>query len=550
MADKAIPLNISDLLHQKSIEQTRLEFKESWNEVVKKSTINTICAYANDFLNLNGGYIIIGVKTDQNGNAILPPTGLNNCDLDKIQREIVGNSKGFISPEYIPIVQIEEFQGQSIVIIWAPAGDNRPYEAPKRDRTGTTYYIRSGSSSIEATGDLKRQLLEQAAKIPYDSRRNLNSKVEDISLPLVKQFLIDIRSYLANNDLSIEAHDTYRKLHLTIPINNHEVPRNVALLFFNESPEMFFEGAFIEVVQFGDDAGGDLIEERKFVGPLAQQIKSCLNYLEGLGGSLLQKIPGRAEVERTFPYPYQAMEEAIVNAIYHRGYDFPPEPTKVYLYPDRMEIISYPGPMPGIKLEHFDSDNSVPPVPARNRRIGEFLKELRLAERRGTGIPKIIRIMKENGSPQAIFDFDEDRTYFRVKLPVHPRYQALHAIRESAHLWAAGKKSIAISHLHKVIEKQPGSGAIASQIIEYSFKSDDPDLAQNIFDIFQKQEKKSETLQPYLTMARCLIDINQNKKAQHILDNLPPFKTDNDLKEADMLIKKIGAANSRGELQI
>ena len=79
------------------------------------------------------------------------------------------------------------------------------------------------------------------------------------------------------------------------------------------------------------------------------------------------------------------MEEAVVNAVYHRSYDNLREPTKIYLYPDRMEIISYPGPLQGIEARHLGQDGVVPPVPARNRRIGEFLKELRLAEGRGTG---------------------------------------------------------------------------------------------------------------------------------------------------------------------
>ena len=60
----------------------------------------------------------------------------------------------------------------------------------------------------------------------------------------------------------------------------------------------------------------------------------------------------------------------------------------------------------------------------------DLLKELHLAEGRGTGIPKIRRRMRENGSPEARFDFDEERTYFRVTLPVHPRYEVLNALRQ------------------------------------------------------------------------------------------------------------------------
>jgi hypothetical protein len=56
----------------------------------------------------------------------------------------------------------------------------------------------------------------------------------------------------------------------------------------------------------------------------------------------------------------------------------------------------------------------------RNRRIGEFLKELDLTEGRGTGVPKILRAMRDNGSPLPVFKFDEEHSYFATVLPVHP----------------------------------------------------------------------------------------------------------------------------------
>ena len=57
----------------------------------------------------------------------------------------------------------------------------------------------------------------------------------------------------------------------------------------------------------------------------------------------------------------------------------------------------------------------------RNRRIGEFLKELDLTEGRSTGVRKILKAMKNNGSPAPIFETDEDRSYFLIRLPVHER---------------------------------------------------------------------------------------------------------------------------------
>ncbi len=532
-------INLDDLLHCRSVERSRLEFKEGWDDNIKDAVVRTVSAFANDLYNLNGGYIILGIKTDDKGNPILPPEGLDNYDRDKIQREIVGECKGKISPEYIPQVSPEIFQDKTILVIWAPGGDNRPYEAPKKGgHSGRGYHVRSGSATMEATGDIQRQLIEQTAKIPFDDRRSLTGKVEDISPFLVKKYLEDVRSYFSRDVIS-NINQIYRDMKIVVPVNSHEVPKNVALLFFSENPGEFFNGAHIEVVQFGDD-DGDLIEEKEFRGPLNQQIKSCLNYLNSMGGALLKKVPGQAEVEKTVPYPYEAMEEALVNAVYHRSYESTPEPVKVYLYPDRMEIISYPGPVAGIQLKHFEPGQSVPQVPARNRRIGELLKELRLAEGRGTGVPKIRRRMQENGSPAAKFDFDETRTYFRVTLPVHPKYRILHTLRTASHLWAIGEKDPAFNHINKAILNQPGSGILVSQFIEYAFALDKVELACNAFMQFEKESIKTEQLQPYLTLARLFIDKNQPDKANSILGKIPASRTLNETIEAAQLKKRSG----------
>ena len=67
-----LPININDLLTARTVEWERLEFKAGWNP---KAVLHTICAFANDFHNLGGGYIIIGVNDDR-GRPDLPPAGL------------------------------------------------------------------------------------------------------------------------------------------------------------------------------------------------------------------------------------------------------------------------------------------------------------------------------------------------------------------------------------------------------------------------------------------------------------------------------------------
>jgi ATP-dependent DNA helicase RecG len=53
-----LPINIDDILHGQTVEWERVEFKQGLNP---EAVLHTMCAFANDFHNLGGGYIFIGV---------------------------------------------------------------------------------------------------------------------------------------------------------------------------------------------------------------------------------------------------------------------------------------------------------------------------------------------------------------------------------------------------------------------------------------------------------------------------------------------------------
>ncbi len=532
--ESGLPVGLDDLIHARSVEDNRREFKAAWNPATQPAVVRTICAFANDLLNLNGGYLILGVETDDRGNPVLPPRGLHDADRDRLQREILGQCSR-IQPHYHPLLFPVSYEDRPILVIWAPGGDYRPYEAPKTLAGGDrAYYVREGSETVEAKGALRVQLFEQAAKITFDDRINRTMTMDDVSEHLVKRFLMDVGSEIGRAVPFNRA--AFSQMKLTAPLNAHEAPRNVALLFFNDDPHQAFPGAQIDVVQFADDAGGDLIEETTFQGPVHRQVSEALRYLESLGSTILEKVRGKAEVDRMVTYPYEAIREALVNAVYHRSYEIG-EPTKVYVYPDRMEITSYPGPVRGLELRHFRG-GPVPAVPARNRRIGELLKELKLAESRGTGVPKIRRHMHEGGSPEPRFDFDEGRTYFRVILPVHPRYRVIHALREAAMMWVTGKRHEAINHLARAAQDQPGSGAVIGQIIEYSAALDDLHLAKEYLDRFESAEDRTEVAQPYLRYSAALLNRDRSKEARAWLARVPADSDDGDLLEAATLSKR------------
>lgn len=74
MSPLGLPIAITDLLHGRSVEWERLEFKTGWNP---QEVLHSMCSFANDFHNLGGGYILIGVE-EQDGRPVLPPRGVDD----------------------------------------------------------------------------------------------------------------------------------------------------------------------------------------------------------------------------------------------------------------------------------------------------------------------------------------------------------------------------------------------------------------------------------------------------------------------------------------
>ena len=357
----------------------------------------------------------------------------------------------------------------------------------------------------------------------WDDRRALDARIEDLREVKVREHLRDIRSGLLDQP---DERDIYRRMRLTARVNDHEVPRNVGLLFFSTEPTRWFRGAKIEVVQFAADRAGDVQEERTFQGGLVDQLRDCLNYLENLSTFHLQKQPDRSQVRGWVSYPLPALRETLVNAVYHRGYDVDqPEPTKVYLYPGRIEVASYPGPVPGIERRHLVPGAEVPPAPARNRRIGEFLKELGLAEGRLSGLPKVFQAMEANGSPVPRFDFDEQRTWFRATLPAHPEYGALSALRDAAHLRALGESSEALRRIESAWESNPASAILATEMIRVHAAAGELARAENVLDTFEAQGAQNAARHVVDTLIEVLTKAGEQHKARRLRNRAAPRTT-------------------------
>ena len=497
-----LPVNINELINGITVEWERIEFKEGWNRV---EVLHTVCAFANDMNNWGGGYIVIGIKENK-GRALLPPVGLAPDRIDSIQKELL-NLCNRLKPHYFPIAEPVLFQKKRILVIWVPGGQNRPYQAPATliKKSEYAYYIRRYSATVKAQFEDEKELISLAGTIPFDDRITHTAEIEDIKFPLVKSFLKEVGSDLYKDMAAMFFEQLCRQMAIVDGPDEYLKPRNVGILFFNDLPQKFIPLSQIEVVEFKTTPGDDQLSEKIFQGPIQQQIRDVLTYLKNVFlKEYIRKRPDRAEADRFFNYPYVALEESIVNAMYHRGYEIR-EPVEIRIHPDRIEILSFPGPDRSIKQEDIERGIMVARR-YRNRRVGEFFKELKMTEGRCTGIPKMLRAMKNNGSPPPIFKTDEERTYFITLLKIHP---------EAKSAAQANEQVIRILEFCKIGRKKHELLAFVGLTNDYkNYQRHILPLVQKGFLRMTYPENPKHRNQKYLTTESGLKTINEYREIQ------------------------------------
>ena len=132
-----------------------------------------------------------------------------------------------------------------------------------------------------------------------------------------------------------------------------------------------------------------------------------------------------------------------------------------------------------------------------------------MTEGRCTGIPKIIRAIKANGSPPPLFKTDDDRSYFLTTLKIHPQYikqpksqiesgveseplriQILHLLKKKEH----SKKEMAISFGHKKTYRyldETVRSLVEAQMIAYTI----PDKPQSRLQEYRLTDKGRKWLE-------------------------------------------------------
>ena len=274
----AIPTNIKTLLSGDVVEWARIEFKETWDP---EASLKTICAFANDIDNWGGGYIVIGVKSGKDGTPD-ELVGVAPGKIDGYLKDMLNKCK-LIRPEYMPITEVADYKGKKYIIVWAPGGSVRPYSSPKTMSKGDKeriYYIRKMSSTIAPSQEEIRDLFALANNIPFDDRVNHEAEITDLNITLIQSYLKEIGSSLYESSKKMDFVNLCKSMNIVNALPEYTKPKNVGLMFFSLNPERFFPYAQIDVVQFPEDLGGDTIIEKTFKGPLHQQLREALQFIQ------------------------------------------------------------------------------------------------------------------------------------------------------------------------------------------------------------------------------------------------------------------------------
>ncbi|MFH1322029.1 MAG: ATP-binding protein [Bacteroidota bacterium] len=347
-------------------EQQNIEWKSSWRDEYLK----WICGFAN----AKGGKIYIG--KDDNGNV----TGI--ADYKKLMYDIPNKIQNYLG--IICDVNLHEQSGKYFIEINVP-----PYDVPISYHG--KYHYRSGSTKQELKGSALNEFLLKKAGKTWDDVIESKAKIEDIDHDAIEAFK---KGATKSKRLpSVENEDDINQIFENLRlIDNGELKRS-AVLLFGKDPRKFFINAYVKIGRFGK-SDADLKFQEVIEGNAFQLADQTLDILEKKFLTSPISYEGLHRIEGS-EYPYEAVREALLNAIVHR--DYMGAPIQVSLYDDKLMVWNQ-GILPtGITVEDLKRKHASHP---KNPILADVFFKGGLIEAWGRGTLKIIDECKKSGLPE------------------------------------------------------------------------------------------------------------------------------------------------------
>lgn len=330
------------------IESEILEFKKSTSELTEG--IISLSAMLNKH---NEGTVYFGVK---NNGDVVGQKDLNENTLRDISRKIAEG----IKPQIIPSISLELIDDKTIIKVYAK-GNNVPYSAFGK------YYSRSFDEDRSLSPEMLKSLINREGEPDYII--NKVSSNQNLTFKKLKEL------YLLND----------------IKINNDKFEENLGLFTndnkYNYMAELLADknDISIKVVTFAGKDKSVMLKRTEYGGKcLLLSVNNVLEYMESINETKV-KVGGLQRIEEDY-FDFNSFKEAWLNACLHTKWseEIPPA---VYIYDDRIEIVSNGGLPSALSKKDFFAGVSKPV----NKKLLKIFSDLNYIDQTGHGIPLILK---------------------------------------------------------------------------------------------------------------------------------------------------------------
>lgn len=294
--------------------------------------------------------------------------------------------------------------GHAVITVEIPASDGKLHQY------NGACLIRRGSYTVPLSIDEIWSYLNATGTARWELGACEGTTLEDIDVDAVERFLAyraeqsrQRQRYVAPTDLLVGL-----RAATLLEQDGTAQPTNAGILVFGRDPQLPLPQSEVVCVKYADALGvRSYIDRKNFRGSLPQLIDQASAFLRQYirVGATIRGFKREDEPE----YPYEALREAVVNAIVHRDYGRVGETVRVFMYANRVEVRSPGGLMPGITIDDL-LQLRVTSIP-RNPVLAGFLRDVPgYMERIGSGIRFMLSEMRALGLPDPEFIEHQDFT--------------------------------------------------------------------------------------------------------------------------------------------
>jgi len=220
-----------------------------------------------------------------------------------------------------------------------------------------------------------------------------------------KATLEDFKRYAVDRIPSIVQESDCTMILKKLNLSDDGTLKRAAILLFGNEPQRFYSHAFVKIGHFLTET--DIQTTDVVKGNLFKQLESTLEILRTK--YLQSKIKYEGIHRRDIlEYPYEALREAIINALIHRDY-WGTSNIQIRIYPDKLVIMNEGSLPPEVPVEKLKTEHLSKP---RNKLLAETFFYAGFIEAWGRGTIKIVEKCLEQGLPEP--DFSEENGVMKV----------------------------------------------------------------------------------------------------------------------------------------